>query len=70
MAFGGGRTTQATCHDDRTANGSVSLRYTFLTPQSYHAQYVNVVPPGAIIELDGITMNSAAMGGDRLPQRS
>ena len=43
--------------------------YTFLTPQSYHAQYVNVVhPPGAIIELDGITMNSAAMGGDRLPQ--
>ncbi len=43
--------------------------YTFLTPQSYFVQYVNVVhPPGAIIELDGITMGPAGMGSGQLPE--
>jgi hypothetical protein len=38
-------------------------QYTFLTPDTYFANYINVVhPPGALLELDGQAINPVSMG--------
>ena len=37
--------------------------YTFLTPETYHANYVNIIHPvGALVELNGVVVNLATMG--------
>ncbi|MEE2836068.1 MAG: IgGFc-binding protein [Myxococcota bacterium] len=38
-------------------------QYTFLTPDTYHANYLSVIHPvGALLELDGVSMTPGAMG--------